>query len=280
MSPMPSQPVASASVPAFRRKALLQYGNLDGTFKQVDYSNYNLEQIYLCAESDNLDPVDHCRRAVETARLLPKGATLVINSEHYGAGKNVSVACDCIAACKKANSSLALSAYCMEQSLPTWDAIGQGALKRRTSVSTVLSTTRALKDAGATFASIDAYVRMARATLGVVDYLSSSWRDCWNVYVGQAATIVEPLLPPVLWISNRVHANGLRLVDNAIEPMMPAEDFMKMFLYAENRGWSSISLLGWSDTLKERTGRGWISPMEGDTRCLNALKHTQPPATT
>lgn len=98
--------------------------------------------------------------------------------------------------------------------------------------------------------------------------------------MGQAATLVEALLPPVVWVSNRVVANGLPIAPQRIEPLVPEEDFAKMLLFVEARGWDTISLLGWSDTRFKRLNDGRIPLENPDKRTLHALKHLPGPRIT
>lgn len=265
---------ATASTAA--RLAVLQYGNDDGTFREVAYQPSGLEKVTLCAEGPKLDPVEHRKRAVEVACTLPAEAYFVVNAEHYGP-KNVSVAGDILSAVAKAAPKLQRSAYLPEQSLSVLAGIGWDPWGRAASVAQVVQTTRALKAAGATFASIDGYMRLDSGEQGIRDYLSASPFDAWCNAVGQAASIVEAELPPIVWLSNRFHSNGRALPAGKVEPFVSPETFMKMVLFAEVRGWKSISLLGWSDVLKKSSGRGFTPLSDRDAADLRTLRNTAKP---
>ncbi|HYD00774.1 MAG TPA: hypothetical protein VEB22_06055 [Phycisphaerales bacterium] len=199
-----------------------------------------------------------------------------MNAEHYGP-KNLGIAADILSAVAKAAPRLQRSAYLPEQSLSVLAGVGWDPKGRAASVTQVIQTTRTLKAAGATFASIDGYMRLDKGEQGIKDYLSTSPFDAWCNAVGQAASIVEAELPPVVWVSNRFHANGRALPAGKLEPFVPPETFMKMVLFAEVRGWKTISLMGWSDALKKSSGRGFAPLSTRDEADLRTLKNTAKP---
>lgn len=271
------------------RLALLQFGDPDGAFQQIDYEQKGLREARLVAEPESLDAAAHKKRAVEVARALPAGSFITINAERYGA-KNLSVACDIVSAVAKAGPSLWISAYLPEQTIGVQEAIGWAPSSRSARVVSAVRAARSLRDAGASFASIDAYARLDGKTgTAIRQYLYPDAFSCWTSQVGEAAAAVESILWPVLWISNRLHPNGVKLdpvskpdgsPDNLsnLEPFVTPEEFMKMFLFAEHRGWGSISLLGWSGTLWERTKRGFLPLLERDLQDLRTLKTTARPS--
>ncbi|HZW05887.1 MAG TPA: hypothetical protein VFF65_02095 [Phycisphaerales bacterium] len=268
-----------APAPARPRFALLQFGNADGTPRTMDYAALGLAPATLVTEGKARDPKDHIKRFAEAARSLPKGSLLAANCEYYG-DKNVSIACELMNAGRKANPSLELTAYCPEQTLSKLAANGWDPKGRAASAMTAANTARALKDAGATHASIDAYAYLDDGDRGIKDYLSTDWYDAWGNQVGQAAAVVETILPPVLWISPRFHTNGRTIAfDPAkprenLEPYVPSDVFMRMYLFGEQRGWRSISLCGWSHELKKRTDRGFAPLTDRDLQDLHGLKNT------
>ena len=273
------------------RLALMQFGNPDGSFREIPYGENGLEKAVLCGEDrQRLDPLEHRRRAVDLARSLPRGARFIVNAEHYGA-KNLPVACEVLEAVAKASPGLELSAYVPGQTLSVGAAIGWDPAGRRASAKTAIQTARSLRSCGATFASIDGYMRLDNppARTGIRQYLATTPFDTWCLQVGEAASVVEGELPPVLWISNRLHPNGVKLdpvakpdgsPDNLsnLEPFVTPDEFMKMFLFAEHRGWGSIALLGWSGTLWDRTRRGFLPLLDRDLQDLRTLKTTARPS--
>ena len=265
------------------RLAVLQFGDPDGALQRIDYEQNGLREATLVSEPASLDVAAHKKRAVEVARALPAGSFITINAEHYGA-KNLAVACDIVSAVAKAGPSLWISAYLPEQTVGVQEAIGWAPSSRSARVASAVRAARSLRDAGASFASIDAYARLDGKTgEGVRQYLYPDPFSCWTSQVGEAAAAVESILWPGLWITNRMHPNGVKLEpvskpdgspDNLsnLEPFVTPEEFMKMFLFAEHRGWGSISLLGWSATLRERTKKGFLPFLDRDRQDIANLK--------
>jgi hypothetical protein len=87
------------------------------------------------------------------------------------------------------------------------------------------------------------------------------------------------VLPPLVWTSNRFLANGVPIATNKPEPPVAAWDFMKMNLFCEHRGWQVVNLMGWSDSLKKNTGKGFFQADEHDIKCLELLLDTAKPTT-
>lgn len=264
------------------RLALLQYGTSDGSFKTMDYAALGLSRIELCTEGKDLNLDEHRSRMIDVARRLPKGAMLVANVEAYGP-KNVAAACELVSVAKKANSGLLLSAYLPEQSLDVKAAVGWNPVTRAASARVAVATAKSLLDAGATHASIDGYPRFAEGDGTIKAYPSESPFATWCDQVGQAASLVETILKPLVWFSSRVHPNGHAFAQvgadafSNLEPFVSSDFFQRMLCFVEARGWDAAPLLGWSGTLKGRPSnlkRGFIPYGSRDASDLQILKNT------
>lgn len=257
-----------------KRLAILQFGNADGSLAPMDYASLQLERVELCAEGKDLDPREHESRAIDIARSLPSGSTLVFNAEHYGP-KNVEIASSLISTTRKIAPTLRTSAYIPEITLPFWDSIGNGGDSRRASVKTARFAAESLRRAGASFLSLDGYAFLGSRGTPVTDWASSSWLETWKIAKGEAGALVESVLPVAVWISNRVHSNGVEIPVGQIEPTVGIDEWAKMIVFLEAKGWTTISLLGWSQVLKSRTGRGFAPLSSEDESALAALKSIQ-----
>lgn len=266
------------TLPTVARFALMQYAGTDNQLKTFDLPALGFSGVVLVNEGKKLDPKEHAGRMAAQAKKMKAGEVLVANCEGYA--DNISAAEMCVRAAKQANPDVLVSAYVTEQTLDHKAGAGWMPFERSNKVHKVLECTARLAEAGADFASIDGYQNLSPdGVTGIRDYNSASPLECWKHYVSEAATLVEFILPPVIWLSNRFHQNGVEIPAPRLEPFIPPNDVYAFYTFLEARGWSTIGLFGWSDLLKQRTttpttpGRGFLPYSALDKLVVEGLKN-------